>query len=111
MGLHGGASSASTPSTSLVFGGTRARRDAGPKAKNQLLSLDDKMWLWAHPCYLCGRAPALGIDRIESAGDYTADNAASCCTQCNYMKKDFELEVFKAHVARVHHHTAHWVAA
>ena len=60
------------------------------------------------PCYLCGRAPALGIDRLDSTKHYTLDNVASCCSQCNYMKKDLLPLEFQTHVVHVFTHTAMW---
>ena len=92
-----------------VFGGTQDRREAPPKAKDDNLPLGAKIALWSNPCYLCGRGPALGIDRVDAAEDYTIDNCQSCCSQCNYMKKDFHLDVFTGHVARIFQHTAQWV--
>ncbi len=56
-------------------------------------------------CFYCGDRPKLitqlpdrkapikyafnGIDRIDSSKGYTTDNTVSCCTQCNYMKRNY----------------------
>jgi hypothetical protein len=92
-----------------IFGGRAELRQADAKEKADLLSREEKVELWSAPCYLCGHAPALGIDRFDADGDYTVENARPCCTDCNYMKKDLAEEAFLAHVAHVHAHTKAWV--
>jgi hypothetical protein len=91
-----------------ALGGTAARRNA-KKDKSNHLSADDRIDLWCDLCYLCGRAPAFGIDRLDAAKPYTPDNCRSCCTLCNFMKKDWTLSEFLGHVARIYRHTAMWV--
>jgi hypothetical protein len=89
--------------TELRYGPTRH------KHKDDLLTVDRKIELWSAPCYLCGRSPSFGIDRLDASGDYTPENSRSCCTDCNYMKKDAELGAFASHVDRVAQHTSRWV--
>ena len=91
-----------------AFGG-RADLRAITKTKDDHLSREERLDLWAAPCYLCGREPSFGIDRVDSAKHYTPDNVAPCCTLCNYMKKDLSPSEFKTHVAHVWRHTAFWV--
>ena len=49
-------------------------------------------------CYICGKEPndehLNGIDRIDNDKGYTLDNVSSCCGECNYMKKNYDLEEF-----------------
>ncbi len=61
-------------------------------------------------CYYCGTAPGRvvtpphrkvpvdfsynGIDRIDSLKGYIAGNVVSCCTQCNYAKRNYSSESF-----------------
>ena len=92
-----------------AFCGRAELRAAPDKEKRDELSDDRRVALWSSPCYLCGRTPAFGIDREDSAGDYTPENSRPCCTECNYMKKDLQLDAFRTHVAHVHSHTAAWV--
>jgi hypothetical protein len=92
-----------------TFGGHAALRAAPPKQKADALTVDDKVGMWSSPCYLCGRAPAFGIDRVDPDGDYTASNCMPCCTPCNYMKKDAALAAFLGHLDRVHGMTSSWV--
>ena len=88
------------------FSGTAQRREAATKDKTNELDMDAKIMLWSSECYMCGRAPALGIDRIDLNKNYTTENCKSCCTLCNYIKKDWTEEEFLEHVARIHAHTA-----
>lgn len=91
-----------------AFGGTADRRQA-TKTKTNHLSRTQKIDLWVSPCYLCGREPALGIDRMDSCKDYTMDNVKPCCSTCNYFKKDLTEDEIKKHVAHINAHTATWV--
>ncbi len=61
----------------------------------------EELDLCAGLCHLCGRAPALGIDRIDSTGEYVTSNCRPCCVQCIHMKKDSTLEAFLGHMARI----------
>ena len=60
-------------------------------------------------CYYCGIVPSnkkktknsidngllySGIDRIDSAKDYTEDNVVPCCKICNYAKSNMNLKEF-----------------
>lgn len=92
-----------------AFGGRADLRNAEEKVKMDLLTVAQKIQLWGSPCYLCGRGPALGIDREDANGDYTPQNARPCCTECNYMKKDMNLVDFDRHIAYVYEHTHSWV--
>ena len=90
-----------------ALGGTAERREA-TKDKTNDLPVDACIRLWADECYLCGRAPAFGIDRVDASLGYAEGNCRGCCTMCNYMKKDADLDKFLGHVARIYAHTARW---
>ena len=49
-------------------------------------------------CYLCGKEEnethKNGIDRFDNTKGYTEENIRSCCVSCNYMKKDYEYDLF-----------------
>ena len=90
-----------------AFGGTAARCNT-TKDKVNKLPIDTMIALWADECYLCGRGPAFGIDRVDARKSYTIDNCKSCCTLCNYMKKDWTLQEFFGQIARIYRHTAMW---
>ena len=77
--------------------------------------------LFQGACYYCGVPPSNavqyhgnldgprkdfvficnGIDRIDSSGGYTCDNCVSCCTRCNYAKRDSSLEEFMTWIERL----------
>lgn len=93
------------------FAGTADRREAEAMDKDtRALDEELKIKLWSSPCYLCGRGPSFGIDRVDSSKGYVPNNVQPCCsTYCNYMKKDLDLGDFKRHVAYVYGHTKEWV--
>ena len=55
-------------------------------------------------CYICGKKNKMdesynnihknGIDRFNNTEGYTLTNSKSCCSTCNYMKKNYEYENF-----------------
>ena len=90
-----------------AFGG-RADLCELEKTKEDHLTIEERVQLWASPCYLCGREPALGIDRLDSTGHYVADNVAPCCSSCNYFKKDLSPIEIKTHITYIYNHTAMW---
>lgn len=53
-------------------------------------------------CYLCKKS-SNGIDRFNPNLDYTIkDNLRPCCTECNYIKKDFwPFESFINHIHKI----------
>lgn len=87
------------------FGGTEARRAAPVKEKLNELSGVQRLEIWSLPCYMCGRAPSFGVDRLDSDGHYTAENARPCCMDCNYVKKDFKLSDVETQLGYVVAHT------
>ena len=81
--------------------GMMGGRNPDPERKKNMLTDDQEDALKAAPCYLC-RGPGGGIDRIDSSQGYKTDNCAGCCSQCNYMKKDYALDYFLFHVNRIY---------
>ena len=49
-------------------------------------------------CYICGKKPTMkhknGIDRLDNTKGYIINNCKSCCSNCNYMKKNLDYTVF-----------------
>jgi hypothetical protein len=58
-------------------------------------------------CYYCGEPPSIitkficngqyiynGIDRVDNSKGYTIENCVPCCTDCNFLKGNFEQEKF-----------------
>jgi hypothetical protein len=71
------------------------------------LSESDMISLFNQNCHYCGKPPKPklnGVDRIDNNNGYTKTNAVGCCKLCNYMKKDFTLEVFLTHVQNISKH-------
>lgn len=63
------------------------------------LTEDEVVSLIQEPCYYCGtigsrtarthdRFKFNGLDRIDNNIGYKKENVVSCCSDCNYMKKD-----------------------
>jgi hypothetical protein len=77
--------------------------------RHKVLPLTDLILLWSSYCYLCGRGPALGIDRQDSSENYTAENAMPCCTTCNFMKQVMPIHEFVSHVRKIHAWTCYYV--
>ena len=90
------------------FGG-RSDLRARNNAKEDDLTEAERVDLWASPCYLCGRGPSLGIDRLDSKGKYSSDNVKPCCSNCNYFKKDMTVSEVRTHVNYINAHTRMWV--
>lgn len=42
-----------------------------------------------------------GLDRVNSSGGYTTNNAVPCCTECNFAKRVQTVEEFYAWVTRI----------
>ncbi len=101
------------PRTRLApFSGSAELREAKKtKDKTDHLPEGAAVALWSSQCHLCGRSPAMGIDRMDSNGTYVPANVFPCCTDCNYMKKHHVMSSFLDHVGFVNEHTRRWVIA
>ena len=48
-------------------------------------------------CYLCGKQNSAqhknGIDRVDNSKGYIEGNIMSCCSGCNYLKRDYNLDI------------------
>jgi len=80
------------------------------RARGRMLDLTKAEFeaLICAPCTYCGREAAPchynGIDRVESSGDYTKGNTASCCWFCNRAKGAMSVEEFRVAVQALYHH-------
>eukprot|EP00798_Chlamydomonas_sp_ICE-L_P024988 gene24987-10651_t len=89
---------------------TKKSEHGGPKNSPSVIPREKLITLWANECYMCGRTPSLGIDRVDSSLPYdVSDNCRSCCSRCNYMKKDLPEPEFLVHVGRIYKFTSGWV--
>lgn len=52
-------------------------------------------FFWQKSCTYCGsEIPTIGIDRVDSSKGYIEGNIVSCCTMCNYMKRNYDTDTF-----------------
>lgn len=74
------------------------------RQKNREWSLDRESFdrLYDAACTYCGVEPSRGVDRIDNHSGYTPSNSASCCTKCNYAKRDMTVGEFLSWVSQVH---------
>lgn len=56
-------------------------------------------------CVYCGTSNRVGIDRIDSDGDYESDNVQPCCTTCNLMKRALSHDAFIKHITLIYSKT------
>lgn len=68
------------------------------------LSRDQFQALVRGSCRYCGEAPALGVDRKDNGQGYTPDNSVSCCSACNYAKRQMPAHDFLELVRRIFCH-------
>ena len=57
-----------------------------------------------HKCFYCAghnKNDLLGLDRIDSLGNYTVENSVSACIICNRMKFDYEIIPFFDHIKKI----------
>lgn len=63
-----------------------------------LLTKPDFDIIIQNDCYICGKKTIdghiNGVDRINNNEGYTLNNVKSCCGECNFMKKSYELDKF-----------------
>jgi len=58
-------------------------------------------------CYYCGskvKSTGSGLDRIDSAKDYTINNVVTCCHTCNWMKRSLSVSEFLNHIRKIISH-------
>ena len=66
------------------------------------LTMEQFKQFWQKPCYYCGdKIINIALDRIDNSKGYEINNIVSCCVICNYMKRNFPLEIFLEHCKKV----------
>jgi len=82
-----------------------AHNTAKHKNKEWSISYDDFLIIVAKSCVYCGENIEIrGMDRINNNLGYTLENIASCCSLCNYLKRDLSVEEFKNHIRKIYIH-------
>jgi len=70
------------------------------KNKNLPFEIDETTFstIRIEECYICGKKTdenhKNGIDRVNNEFGYIEGNVKSCCGNCNYMKRDYNLDDF-----------------
>lgn len=87
----------------LSHHGRWTRFNAQARARNLDvdLSYDEYQALMEAPCTYCGVPAALGVDRVDSAGNYTPENCVSCCAFCNRAKWKLSPAVYREWISKV----------
>jgi hypothetical protein len=81
---------------------------AKPKQLEIELNLSDIERMSLLLCYYCGQDPKeigtrFGIDRVDNTLGYTRANSVTCCSLCNYAKKDLHVSDFILAMCNVGH--------
>ena len=65
------------------------------------ISFESYQRLISSPCHYCSQYPTsqtrIGIDRLDSYGDYITTNCVPCCARCNFMKGSLNYREFINH--------------
>ncbi len=75
--------------------------NANKRNKEHFLTKDEYDSLKNSKCYICKEQNSNGIDRVDNNIGYILDNCKGCCSTCNYMKKDLDLQKFKDHLEKM----------
>ncbi|GFH13573.1 uncharacterized protein HaLaN_09490 [Haematococcus lacustris] len=67
--------------------------------KENILTDDQKVDLWASNCYLCGQSPAFGIDRVDASSAYTLENTRRMHVTSFVLGDSANLEQEQHHLA------------
>jgi hypothetical protein len=84
--------------------GRYTKYKSGAKQRNLSfeLSKDEFASFWQKPCSYCGgEISTIGIDRIDSNKGYIKSNCRACCSICNKIKLDHNIEFINAHMTKM----------
>lgn len=65
------------------------------------LSEEEMITILTSKCHYCGTSEHIGMDRVDSKLGYVKSNVVSCCSKCNVMKMDLELDDWYAHMRKI----------
>lgn len=69
------------------------------------LTFDQFDTYWQADCNYCGdQIATIGIDRVDSNVGYTIENCVPCCTRCNIIKMDYDMEETNMHMLKMLKH-------
>ncbi len=83
---------------------TRYKSSAKKRGLTFSLTQEELTHLSEGDCTYCGSAGG-GVDRIDASIGYQLGNCVSCCTTCNIMKLDHNVDDWLAHLEKVVNHT------
>lgn len=70
------------------------KRDASSRGYSFKISFEEFSELCGKECYYCGITVSVGIDRVDNADGYVAENLVTCCAACNVAKNKFTRDEF-----------------
>jgi hypothetical protein len=84
------------------------QRSAKPKGLKIEITKEDVARMCVQLCYYCGEDPGetgvtFGVDRVDNSVGYTVENSVTCCSVCNYAKKDLHVMDFIQAMCNVGH--------
>jgi len=97
------------------------KRDAERRELGFEISREEFRTIAQAPCHYCGTESnshnprgarangehrGNGMDRVDNSQGYTRDNVVSCCSFCNYAKRDHDVKDFLAWIRRAYEHQA-----
>ena len=69
------------------------------------LTFEEFSTFWQKPCVYSGHEIAtIGLDRIDSSKGYTIDNVLPCCSICNIIKMDYDIDFINNHIFQMLKH-------
>lgn len=84
---------------------TRLLHNAKYRDKIVEISFEQYKKIVSTPCVYCGESEKnRGIDRVNSSGGYTVENANSCCEMCNRAKWMFNIKDFLKHIDKIYNY-------
>jgi hypothetical protein len=87
------------------------KRSASERGYEFKLTRDEFMKHWQKPCVHCGDTiETIGLDRIDSAKPYQADNVEPCCRKCNQMKSDWNTVDWYLHMEKIRKYSGGFVS-
>lgn len=78
------------------------RRNARTRGITWMLTKAQFESHWGEPCFWCGEEfEGFGIDRYDSDIGYEDGNTFSCCSMCNFMKRNYKVSDWLKKMVRI----------
>jgi len=69
------------------------------------LSEEDMLSILTSNCHYCGTSELIGMDRVDSKIGYLKSNVVPCCSKCNVMKMDLDVDDWFEHMRKILEHS------